>query len=292
MGDPMLAEARSLLPDVRTDGPAMSRLANLKERLAQTGMPVAHGAFERFLIVTASAEATGRLDGLPIDDRVRQLFLHNFEMYAAARVAEPFDLKRSSFIAMGRIATVSRYPAGQLDWEVSGLPRSWIVRTRLHAFPRLLQVVGELRGLGPAFFSHLNPNRPNQHTLLERESLRSYHRMALSMERQPGIRGLVTASWLHSRDTHLVSPHLAWLNNVFRQNGGYIVPLGRVDPGCGVLRSPERQRAYDAGTFVPTEALVIWPRAAMLDWAHGHEELHDDAPAPHRRVLAPRRAAG
>ena len=38
-------------------------------------------------------------------------------------------------------------------------------------------------------------------------------------------------------------------------------------------RSPERRQAYEAGTFTPTEALVIWPRAAMLTWAAGREDL-------------------
>ena len=137
----------------------------------------------------------------------------------------------------------------------------------------------ELRGFQPAFFSHINPNRRNQGILLERESLRSYHRMARSMERQPGIKGLITASWLHSPDTFAVSPHLAWLNKVFVENGGHVLSIGPADIDSGVLhRSPERQQAYDAGTFKPTEALVIWPRAAMLAWAAGHEELRDAKP--------------
>lgn len=291
-GDPVLAEARALLPSVRTYGSAVPRLVGLKHTLAASGMPAGSGAFERFLIVSAAAEATGRLDALPIDGRVTQLFLQNFEMYAAASVPEPFDLNRHAFVSMSRIATLSRFPAGQLDWEVSGVPRSWLFRANWRALPRLLHAVTfELGGLGPAFFSHLNPNRRNQTVLLERESLRSYHRMARSMERQPQIRALITASWLHSPDTFVVSPHLKWLNEVFLQNGGYIVPLGRVDAGCGVLhRSPERKRAYDAGTFVPTEALVVWPRAAMLAWARGHEELRDDASA-RRRVLAAHGAA-
>jgi hypothetical protein len=281
-GDPALAEARATLPSVRTFDGAVKRLIQLKQTLARTGLPVGSGAFERFLIVSASVESLGRLDQLPLDGRVKQLVLDNFHRYAAATVPEPFDVSRASFIAMGQIATLSRFPAGQLDWEVSGIPRSWLARARWGALPRFASsVVVGLRGFKPLFFSHVNPNRRNQGTLLERESLRSYHRMARSMERQPEIRGLVTASWLHSPDTHAVSPHLAWLNDVFLQNGGHIVPLGRVDAECGVLhRSPERRQAYEAGTFVPTEALVIWSRQAMLAWAHGHEDLHDERPAP------------
>ena len=288
----MLAEARALLPAVRADGNAVPQLSQLKHALAEGGFPVGDGAFERFLIVSAAAEATGRVDALPVDERVKQLVLQNFENYATGNVPQPFDVSHPSFVSMGGIATLSRFPAGQLDWVVSGIPRSWLFRANWRRLPRLAaSLLFELRGFGPAFFSHLNPNRRNQSVLLERESLRSYHRMARSMERQPRIRGLVTASWLHSPDTFAVSPHLKWLNAVFLENGGHVVPLGPVDVNCGVLhRSPERQRAFEAGTFTPTEALVIWPRAAMLAWAHGHAELHDDASA-RRRVFAAHEAS-
>lgn len=291
-GDPELAEARAQLPLLRIAGPAVPRLVQLKQSLAQSGWPVGDGAFERFLIVSAAAEATGSVDGLPVDRCVKDLLLRNFEMYAAGTVPEPFDLSVASFVTMGRIATLSRFPAGQLDWVVSGIPRSWVFRARWDKMPRFVRsLLADLRGFGPAFFSHLNPNRRNQTVLLERESLRSYHRMARSMELQPDIRGFVTASWLHSPDTARVSPHLAWLNDVFLRNGGIVVPLGKVDVDCGVLhRSPERQRAYDEGRFTPTEALVIWPRRDMLAWARGHEELLDDIRI-NRRALAAHEAS-
>lgn len=283
-GQPTLKDSRALLPAVRSAGDAVPRLAALKATLVREGFPAGHGAYERFLIVAAAHESIDRLAGLPVDERVKDLFCQNFQQYAASpgRLPEPFDLSRASFVAMGRIATLSRFPAGQLDWEVSGIPRSWLLKVPPGSLPRLLtSILFELRGFRPAFFSHVNPNRRNRATLLERESLRAYHRMAGSMERQPEIRGLITASWLHSPETFAVSPHLSWLNAVFLENGGYVLPLGPVDIDSGVLhRSPERQKAYDEGTFKPAEALVIWPRAAMLGWAAAHEEFADARPAP------------
>jgi hypothetical protein len=269
-----------LLSRVQTHSNVVARLARIKERLAVEGLPVDGGAFERMLIVAAARESVDRLSGLAVDVRVKELFCQSFQAYAGApgKLPEPFDLSRPSFISMGRIATLARFPAGQLDWEVSGVPRSWLLKVPPRRLPRLLSsILLDLRGFQPAFFSHVNPNRRNQGTLLERESLRSYHRMARSMARQPEIRGLITASWLHSSDTFRVSPHLAWLNKVFLEHGGVVLPLGSADPASGVLhRSPERRQAYEAGTFKPTEGLVIWPRQAMLAWAAGHEELRDD----------------
>lgn len=292
-GQPDLQESREMLPGVRTFGDVVPRLAARKETLSRAGYPVGGGAFERFLIVAAAVDAVDRLAALPVDERVQDLFCQNFQMYAAPdRLPEPFDLARASFVAMGRIATLSRFPAGQLDWEVSGIPRSWLLKVPRRSVPRLVSsILFELRGFQPAFFSHINPNRRNQGILLERESLRSYHRMARSMERQPGIRGLITASWLHSPDTFAVSPHLAWLNRVFVENGGHVLSLGPADIDSGVLhRSPERQQAYDAGTFTPTEALVIWPRAAILAWAAGHEELRDEPKVKAKPALVMREA--
>ena len=287
-GSDALAEARSLVAAVRAPRPAVVRLARLKQTLADDGLPVGGGAFERFLVVSAAEESAARVPALAVDERVRQLFLDNFAMYADAKTPEPFDVARASFVAMCRIATLSRFPAGQLDWVVDGVPRSWLFRAAWRDVPRLAAALAAMRGFAPAFFSHLNPNRRGRGVLLERESLRSYYRMARSMEQQPEIRGFATASWLHSPHTSAVSPHLKWLNEVFLQNGGYVIGLGRVDPEeSGALhRSPERQQAFEAGTFVPTEALVIWPRAAMLAWAREHEELRDDG-AVRRPLLRP-----
>jgi len=283
-GHARLRESRGLLPRVRTYGPAVPQLAVHKAALAAEGYPVAGGAFERYLIVAAAHDAIGALAALPVDQRVKELFCRNFEVYAASpgKLPEPFDVSRASFIAMGRIATLSRFPAGQLDWEVSGVPRSWLAKVPRRSLPRLMSaILFDLGGFQPAFFSHLNPNRRNQGVLLERESLRSYHRMARSMEQQPEIKGLITASWLHSPDTHAVSPHLSWLNAVFLENGGHVLPLGPARADSGVLhRSPERQKAYESGAFTPTTSLVIWPRAAMLAWAAAHQELRDDRPRP------------
>jgi len=274
-GSSRLAQAATLLPNVQTAHGSVPRLRAIRRQLDAAGMPVRGGAFERFLVVAAAAKAADRVAHLPIDERVKELFYRKFSLYATGASHETFDVDRGSFVAMAGVATLRRFPAGQLDWVVSGVPRSWLLRLRPADLPRFVRVVVlELGGFAPAFFSHLDPTRPNHATLLERESLRSYHRMAQSMERQPSIKGLITASWFHSPDTFVVSPHLAWANDVFRRHGGHVFQLGAVDPDCGVFhRSPERRQAFERGAFTPTEALVIWPRSAMLAWAAEHQDL-------------------
>lgn len=285
-GMPELTEAVALVGRVRPLGRAVGRLAAIRAYLTTNGIDTAAGAFERFVLLAAALTTVDKVAMLPVDRRVKELFYRKFKLYASGTVADAFDLTRASFVAASQLVSLHRYPAGQLDWVVAGVPRSWLLRVPTVAMPRLLHaIVFGLGGFAPAFFTHLDPHRPNQGLLLERESLRSYHRMAASMAMQPGIKGLITASWFHSPDTFLVSPHLAWVNEVFLQHGGQVFPLGPVDPGCGVLhRSPERQRAFDEGRFVPTEALVIWPRRAMLAWAAGRPDLGEvpaaSAPSP------------
>jgi hypothetical protein len=130
-----------------------------------------------------------------------------------------------------------------------------------------------MRRFGPAFVIHTGVGGKN-YLLLEREAERSYYRMAQSMAMQPRMIGLITSSWLHSPDTFAISPHLAWLNRVFRENGAVLATMGPADADCGVLhRSPERRRAYEEGRLKPTLGLVIWPRDAMLAWARTRPDL-------------------
>jgi len=284
-------DAMTLVAGVRPVGGSVTRLRVLRRELEEEGLDVRDGAFERFLVLTAALASVDRVAQLPIDERVKELFYRKFTLYATSAPQELFDLDRASFVAMANVAALARFPAGQLDWVVSGIPRSWLFRVRPAALPRLLKLIAvDLGGFGPMFFSHLDATRPNAGVLLERESLRSYHRMARSMARQPAIKGFVTASWFHAPETFAVSPHLAWTNTVFHAHGGHVLPLGRANPAAGVLhRSPERQRAYDNGTFRPMEALVIWPRRSMLAWAADRQDLVD-ARLPRQTAAAGARA--
>jgi hypothetical protein len=85
---------------------------------------------------------------------------------------------------------------------------------------------------------------------------------------------MITSAWLFSPDTYVVSPHLSWLNRVFLENRALVATVGPDSPDSGVLyRSPERQRAFENGTFKPTLGLIVWPREEMIAWANAHPEL-------------------
>jgi hypothetical protein len=265
------------LLSVVTEQPAsLQPLRALQARLG--GQPPPR-AFERVLLLRAWLTSLDSVNSLPLADAVKRLICEEARFVAAppATALPRFDLDLNVFVAFSKLATLRRFPAGQLHWETSGFPRSWIFKVRPRALPKLAYYLGvRMRGFAPAIFIHLNANRKDRGALFERESNRSYFRMAQSAALQPAIKGLVASSWLHSPDTMAVSPHLTTLNRVFLENGALVTTMGAADPDSGVFaRSPERRRLFDEGRFKPTTGLVVWPRVQMLRWATAHPELAD-----------------
>ena len=265
-----------LLNGVTEDRASLKGLHDLRDRV---GPQRDEGAFERVLLLRAWLQSLESVPGLRVDDRVKQLMCDEVQLIAAppASVQHRYSLERQAFVAFSKLATLRRFPAGQLHWEISGVPRSWLMKVAPRALPAVLyHLAARMRGLGPAFFPHLNVNRKDRAALLERESNRSYFRMAQSLARQPEVKGLVASSWLHSPDTMKASPHLLSLNRVFVENGALVTTIGPADPDSGVFtRSPERKQLFDQGLFKPTTGLVLWPRAEMLAWADAHPEFAD-----------------
>jgi hypothetical protein len=230
------------------------------------------GCFERFVLTLTASRSLDRLAAAPLPDAVKRLWCEAMVRCSDGRLRVKVSERR--FVGLSKIASLRRFPAGQFDWEPSGLPRSWLHRVRPpQMLAHVLRLVWQWRGFSPAYFVHMTVTRPVP-ALLEREAEKSYYRMAKSMELQPEVNGLIASSWLHSPDTFRVTPHLAWLNRVFLENGAVVSTMGPASPDCGVLhRSPERKKAFDEGSFAPTVGLIIWPRRDMLAWAARHPEL-------------------
>jgi hypothetical protein len=226
-------------------------------------------------LVRSAADSLERVSDLPVPVDVVRLICAEFSFIATADDAARAKAHPATprYERLAAIAALRRFPAGQFEWEISGLSRSDCIRTG-RSLPRVAWFVARrMGGLRPVFFSHLNPRRA-QVSLSEHEANRSYHRMARALEQQPEIIGFAACSWFRSPGTHRVSPHLSWLSRVFEENGGLVVEAGKTTADCGVLhRSETRRAAYAAGTFVPTRGLVMWPRAAMIAWARAHPEF-------------------
>jgi hypothetical protein len=273
------AECVSLVCSVTESAESREPIRALKASLSKSGIDPANGNIERFLLIRSAIESLRALPSLPVTDFVRAALYDEFRFFACPDdvLDSGLDVNRSRFIAMCKTATLRRFPAGQFDWEITGIARSHVLRVRPVELPRVAYFLAtRMKGLAPVFFSHLNARRKNR-SLLEDEANKSYYQMAKSLELQPAVKGFAASSWFRSPDTHRVSPHLAWLSDVFLENGGLVVTAGPVDPDCGVLsRSSTRQRLYESGQFKPTRGLVIWPRKEMIAWANGHPEYGED----------------
>ncbi len=233
------------------------------------------GAVERFLALHTILEHLDRVKQLPVAAGVKALFYDEFARFAADEsTSEWCRAGAFSFIVLCKKASLRIFPAGELYWEVSGFPRSWLSHIPLASLPKALHFFAtRFRGFRPAFYFHLDPGRKNR-ILSPVELDRSYYLMAKSLELQPEAKGILTVGWLHSPDTHRVSPHLAWRNKIFEENRGFIGTIkGPVDLNLVFHRSPERRKLYEQGKFKPTNGLILWAREDMRAWAAAHPEL-------------------
>lgn len=248
----------------------------LVARARDLGLVDELASVERRLVLETALASLRELPAVPVCDAVKELFCDEVESWTKLDDGgkKEFAVGRSRFVDMCKMASLRRFPAGQFDWDVSGLPWSYLARVAPLTLPRALYMTAvRLKGRAPIFFAHLSYRRRGQ-SLSEAEANRSYYRMARSLELQPAIKGLIASSWIRSPDTQRVSPHLSWLSRVFVENGGFVTTMGPADPSCGVfVRSEARRRLYERGEFTPTIGLVIWPRDAMIAWAKRHPEL-------------------
>jgi len=232
-------------------------------------------AVERALLLLACQHAAAQVPALPVSDRVKQLFADEFDFYANPSPAwiPHFRHDDLRYREMARIATLRRFPAGQFHWEITGLPKSWLLQT-----PRVLtllsHVVGRMGGFAPLFEFHINSRRKNRLVLLEKEGNISYYRTAQALALQPHVKGLMLASWLYCESTAKVSPHLAWLRSVPQSGGALAVDLGPVHEDAGFLTgSEERRLLYQQGTYRPCMGCVLWARQDLIAWAARHPEF-------------------
>lgn len=243
-------------------------LVRLRDDVARVAGEAAGAVFARYGLLLAAAQHIHDIPLVPVDHEVQTLFLEECIHLVNASGAERdwFEMGRPNFGSMCKLFTLRRFPAGQFHWEVSGLPRSTFLRVGGLDRARLVRAAWRLGGLSPLFVPHMPWRR--QLTLLERQQHRALFRMAEAMRRQPQIRGLLAEAWFHSPDAPKVSPHLAFVNRVFQEWGGFVLDSGPATEESGVFVGGEgRRRLAAEGKFEPRLGLVIWPRREMLRWA-------------------------
>jgi len=163
-------------------------------------------------------------------------------------------------------------PGGaQLIQTFWGVPRSLLWRgggRQALAFGAFL--VARLKRLVPLFDMHTDPRRMSEFTPAGWE--RFYLRVAEVLQCRPEIRGLTGASWWYDPLVPKMSPQLAFLHEVPLRHGAQVFryETSASAKELALLRSPERQAAYDRGEYIPTTYVLTWPREDLLRWAEKH----------------------
>ena len=252
-------------------------LMKLQKDITSAGIDAADPtAFARALLVRACLESLDKIPLLPVDDSVKCLFCSEFSYYANPGQDAPgkFAVNLYPFFAMGKIALLQRFPGGQQQWEVSGFPRSWLAAAR-SVLPSLAWFLAtKAGGFKPYFVSHMAVSRHTTRFLTEREYRKSFYRMAAAIELQPSVRAIMGASWLHSRETHRVSPHLAFLNKPHLEAGGIYADVGEAPVKAGFLTGDKvREELYRTGKYKPTIGVVICTREQAVEWKRKHADM-------------------
>jgi hypothetical protein len=252
-------------------------LQRLSAFVQKAGVSQKRFPFERKLLLDQALVALPQIPTLPVDETVKQLFCKEIMFMAqpSEDALPKFAVNVYTFVAMARLVFLQRFPAGHYHWEVSGFPKSWFPRIPMRLLPRTVRfLLLESRGLKPWFVSHMRGTGPGNPFLVESEFRKSFFRMALALEKQPEIQAVMAQSWLHSPETHRVSPHLAFLNNIFLEAGGIITDLGPAGEEDGFATgNKQRAELYRSGQYKPTIGLAVCSRSQMIDWATKHTEM-------------------
>ncbi len=156
-------------------------------------------------------------------------------------------------------------PAGaqllQLD---CGVPRSLLTRGGLAQTFRFASFfASSMRGFVPYLEMHTDPRRMPEFT--RAGWARFWVRAAELLEQNPDHRGVIGGSWWFDPAVPRLSPQLAFLHEPVKHGAAVFRFTKDPDPaGTALLRSPERQEAFEQGRYEPTVYIFIWLRDRLL----------------------------
>ncbi|MEE4110149.1 MAG: AMP-binding protein [Halieaceae bacterium] len=151
--------------------------------------------------------------------------------------------------------------------ERSGLERRrFLLSNPGQAAPRALFYLHRVRSFKPLYQLHMTTRFA--HRFSEETRRDALVRIAELMRESPEIRGLFAVSWYLDPALKTISPELSYLQELPEQNGARIYALGQAQNARDALTgSAHRTELYKEGRYRPKDALLIWPRKALLAWA-------------------------
>ena len=276
------SECATLITSVTESADTHSPIRAIKESLGACGIECRFDSLERVLLGYAIQESISKVDQLPVPGSVRELIRKQFHIFSlppgsAGTPALNVEAEENDpFIAACKICTLRRFPAGPMDWVVSGMPRSWLLKMPPADVPRVLKfLLCEFGGIKPAFYVHIAHPPRNRSLIIPKEVRQAYYRMVQALMLQPKIRGIMCATWLHDPVAVRMYPHLGALNEPYSSWGGKLVTdIGPAPIESGFLKhNSERRELYERGELNFRSVLAMWPRKAAIEWARANRSL-------------------
>lgn len=255
----------------------------MKQELRARGTPCDDDGLERALLSHAIDAALPKVDSLPVPPSVRDLLRKQYQVFRqpSGSPGPPLSVdapETDPFVTACKLCTFRRFPAGPLDWVVSGVVRSWFLKMSPLAVPGAMRyILGEFGGWKPAFYVHIAHPPRNRSLIIAKEVRKAYFRMAQALMLQPAMKGILCATWLHDPAATEMYPYIAALNEPYTKFGGRLVTdLGPAPESSGFLKfNTARREQYERGELELKTVLAMWPRKAAIEWARQNPALGD-----------------
>lgn len=157
--------------------------------------------------------------------------------------------------------------AAQLVDHRSGVGMSLLFKQGAADVPRRLRVFAQLGGFKPLFQIHTH--LPCLDAFNEAGWEECYRCCAELYALHPRVLGMCGGSWFFDPALHTVSPRLRYLRETPLQGGAHLLFNAVTSHGIAdaTATSPTRKQLYEAGHYLPTSYVLLWPRQAQKDWA-------------------------
>ena len=158
--------------------------------------------------------------------------------------------------------------AAQIVEQGAGVPRQMILSGGTGQIVRMIGLAVVLGGRFRPFFE-IHTHTPMLGDFNPAGWDRCYRMVADLLVNQPDCQGLVGGSWFYDPAVEVISPHLAYLRQT-PISGGAVTLRGKstqADIDNATATSQSRRKLFEAGKYLPTKYLMVWPRAKLIAWS-------------------------
>lgn len=274
------------LPEYASYSHVSARLRQLAEQIRERGGDRLCDDYHKLVLLALIARSQQSDLGTVLPESVRRLVDAEFERIVtetASNEAGFYRYTNDLFIRDLCLARGKLIPVGVGVVELSGVPRSIVVKGIAQFFKSLCFFSLIVRGFRPFYLLHTNP-RALQHFNAQGWD-RTYVLIAELLRVNPQIKGVFRSNWFIDPQLEHVSPRLTYLRRRLADNGAWSFLVGpSEDPEKNALaKSASRRKLFEEGKYVPTDYLQAWPRKALLRWAHNSQAAGNSAMAESAR---------